>query len=153
CMPAERAAVPRGIARWARPAGDRRGAICTINRQSGAGGAEAIRTARAGDVLALDSEGRRGDDAAMESSRAASAPRSIADTPPADGPSPDVVPVDVLIGGAGMVGLSLAAALGGAGLEVALVDRADPAHHLDAAFDGRTSAIAYGSQQGLAGIG
>src|SRR5690606_14560737 len=55
--------------------------------------------------------------------------------------------------GAGMVGLTLAAALGGAGLEVALVDRADPAHHLDAAFDGRTSAIAYGSQQGLAGIG
>ena len=65
----------------------------------------------------------------------------------------DALTVDVLIVGGGMVGSTLAAALGGAGLAVVLVDRADPGHQLEAAFDGRTSAIAHGSQRGLAAIG
>jgi 2-octaprenyl-6-methoxyphenol hydroxylase len=65
----------------------------------------------------------------------------------------DVLIVDVLIVGGGMVGLTLAAALGGAGLAVALVDREAPARQSAAAFDGRTSAIAYGSQRSLAALG
>jgi len=60
---------------------------------------------------------------------------------------------DVLIVGGGMVGLTLAAALGEAGLDVVLVDRADPRRLLDAAFDGRTSAIAHGSKRALEAIG
>ena len=60
---------------------------------------------------------------------------------------------EVLVIGGGMVGLTLASALAGAGLEVILVDRARPESMTDAAFDGRTSAIAYGSQRMLAGLG
>ncbi len=64
-------------------------------------------------------------------------------------PSADRTQADVLIVGGGMVGLSLAAALGGAGLTVAVVDREDPAIALAAAYDGRASAIAYGSRRVL----
>jgi 2-octaprenyl-6-methoxyphenol hydroxylase len=60
---------------------------------------------------------------------------------------------EVLVAGGGMVGLTLASALAGAGIEVVVVDRADPGDQLDAAFDGRSSAIARGSQQALTGIG
>ncbi len=60
---------------------------------------------------------------------------------------------EVLIVGGGMVGLTLGLTLAGAGVEVVVVDRADPAAVQDAAFDGRSSAIAYGSQQALAGAG
>ena len=60
---------------------------------------------------------------------------------------------EVLIVGGGLVGLSLAVALADAGVEVLLVDREDPAAQLDEGFDGRSSAIARGSQQALAGIG
>ena len=63
------------------------------------------------------------------------------------------VTCDVAVVGAGMVGLTLAAALGGAGLAVALID----AQHLGAlkarARDGRTSAIASGSRAALARAG
>jgi 2-octaprenyl-6-methoxyphenol hydroxylase len=59
----------------------------------------------------------------------------------------------VLVIGGGMVGLTLASALAGAGLEVIVVDRARPESMTDAAFDGRTSAIAYGTQRMLAGLG
>ncbi len=52
-----------------------------------------------------------------------------------------------------MVGMTLAAALAGAGLSVVLVDAAPPARRAAAASDGRSSAIAYGSQQALSGIG
>ncbi|MDH3593500.1 MAG: UbiH/UbiF/VisC/COQ6 family ubiquinone biosynthesis hydroxylase [Rhodospirillales bacterium] len=60
---------------------------------------------------------------------------------------------EVLIVGGGMVGLTLGLTLAGAGVEVVVVDRADPATVQDAAFDGRASAIARGSQQALSGAG
>lgn len=69
-----------------------------------------------------------------------------------DPASPDVR-VEVCIVGGGMVGATLAAALGGAGIAVALVDRLDPAKVISAEFDGRSSAIAHGSMRALAGIG
>ena len=52
-----------------------------------------------------------------------------------------------------MVGMSLAAALGGAGLRVVLVDRADPAGFRAPDHDARASAIALGSRRVLEGIG
>ena len=60
---------------------------------------------------------------------------------------------ELVIVGGGLVGLTLATACAGAGLAVAVIDREDPARLVDAAFDGRTSAIAFGSQRILAGIG
>ena len=60
---------------------------------------------------------------------------------------------DVLIAGGGLVGLTLAIALGRAGLDVIAVDREDPAQVLDAAFDGRASAIAHASRRALEAIG
>src|SRR5215475_5338793 len=60
---------------------------------------------------------------------------------------------DVAIVGGGMVGMTLATALGGAGLNVVIVDAEAPAAMTAAPFDGRSSAIAFGSQQVLAGIG
>lgn len=60
---------------------------------------------------------------------------------------------EVLIVGGGLVGLSLGLTLAGAGMEVVVVDREDPATALAAAFDGRASAIARGSKQALAGAG
>ena len=47
----------------------------------------------------------------------------------------------------------LGIACAGAGLATAIVDREDPAAALDPQFDGRSSAIAYGSQQVLAALG
>ncbi len=61
--------------------------------------------------------------------------------------------VDVAIVGGGMVGGTLAAALAEAGLAVALIDRADPAAQLDAAFDGRTVAIAHATHRLLQATG
>ena len=60
---------------------------------------------------------------------------------------------ELLIAGAGLNGLLLGIACAGAGLAVALVDREDPRRMLDQGFDGRSSAIAYGSQQVLAALG
>src|SRR5215470_3474474 len=60
---------------------------------------------------------------------------------------------DVAIVGGGMVGMTLAAALGSAGLAVVIVDAEAPAAMTAAPFDGRSSAIAFGSQQVLAGVG
>ncbi|TCS64834.1 2-octaprenyl-6-methoxyphenyl hydroxylase [Varunaivibrio sulfuroxidans] len=72
--------------------------------------------------------------------------------------SPDTSPdapleVDVLVVGGGLVGATLAIALAGAGITVALVDRENPAAVLRAQFDGRCSAIAQASQQVLRGLG
>ncbi|WP_374653161.1 UbiH/UbiF/VisC/COQ6 family ubiquinone biosynthesis hydroxylase [Dongia sp.] len=58
-----------------------------------------------------------------------------------------------MIVGGGLVGMAMAAALGGAGIPVTLVESEKLPDLTRAAFDGRSSAIAYGSQQVLAGIG
>jgi 2-octaprenyl-6-methoxyphenol hydroxylase len=60
---------------------------------------------------------------------------------------------DVVIVGGGLVGLTLAAALGGAGLRVAVIDRERPAVAAADPFDGRGSAIAWGSARVLRAIG
>ncbi|MHB1219308.1 MAG: UbiH/UbiF/VisC/COQ6 family ubiquinone biosynthesis hydroxylase [Alphaproteobacteria bacterium] len=64
-----------------------------------------------------------------------------------------MIQADVLIVGGGMAGQTLAAALGGAGLEVVLVDRERPAEARTLAHDGRTSAIAFGAMRALDAIG
>jgi len=61
--------------------------------------------------------------------------------------------VDVLIAGGGLVGGTLACGLSQGGLSVAVVDMQAPADGLDAAFDGRASAIALSSQRVLDGLG
>lgn len=60
---------------------------------------------------------------------------------------------DVVISGGGLAGLTLAAALSGAGLSVEVVDAQTPEKVLSAPFDGRASAIAAGSRHILEGIG
>jgi len=60
---------------------------------------------------------------------------------------------EIAIVGGGLSGLSLGIACAAAGIETAVIDREDPAKFRDAAYDGRTTAIAYGSQQVLEGIG
>ncbi|HEX6441865.1 MAG TPA: UbiH/UbiF/VisC/COQ6 family ubiquinone biosynthesis hydroxylase [Stellaceae bacterium] len=61
--------------------------------------------------------------------------------------------VELVVAGGGLVGMLLGLACAGAGLEVAVIDRQDPTAMLDDRFDGRTSAIAYGSRLVLDGIG
>jgi len=61
--------------------------------------------------------------------------------------------VELLIAGGGLTGLLLGAACGGAGLTVGVVDRQDPAESIRDDFDGRSSAIAHGSQRVLDAIG
>lgn len=74
-------------------------------------------------------------------------------------PGPDdsgpagAIAAEALIVGGGLVGMTLACALADAGLTVVLVDAEEPAGRLDAGHDGRASAIAFGSQRILAGIG
>lgn len=63
------------------------------------------------------------------------------------------IQADVVVVGAGMVGGALAVALAGAGIRVALIDRADPRALTSEGRDGRASAIALGSQRALSGIG
>jgi 2-octaprenyl-6-methoxyphenol hydroxylase len=60
---------------------------------------------------------------------------------------------DVVIVGGGLVGLSLGLALARAGLAVAIVDRETLAASAADAFDGRSSAIAWGSHVVLATLG
>src|SRR5688572_17448833 len=52
---------------------------------------------------------------------------------------------DVLIGGGGLVGQTLALALDSAGVSVAVVDASKPAETLAEHFDGRAFAIAFAS--------
>jgi 2-octaprenyl-6-methoxyphenol hydroxylase len=66
---------------------------------------------------------------------------------------PDDIPADILIVGGGLVGLALAQALGGAGLRVVVIDRERPAAAAADRFDGRASAIAWGSAQVLRAVG
>ncbi|QIL01573.1 ubiquinone biosynthesis protein UbiH [Sphingomonas sinipercae] len=60
---------------------------------------------------------------------------------------------DVIILGGGLVGLALAAALDASGLSAIVVDPADPDQRLDAAFDGRTSAVSSSSMRMLEATG
>jgi 2-octaprenyl-6-methoxyphenol hydroxylase len=77
----------------------------------------------------------------LDSASAARHPRAMADD------------AELVIAGAGLSGMLLAVACAGAGLEVAVVDPQDPAAMLTPGFDGRTSAIAYGSRLVFDGIG
>ncbi|MEO6247886.1 MAG: FAD-dependent monooxygenase [Sphingomicrobium sp.] len=52
---------------------------------------------------------------------------------------------DVIILGGGLVGLALAAALDSSGLSSSIIDPADPDARIDAAFDGRTTAVSSSS--------
>lgn len=61
--------------------------------------------------------------------------------------------VDVAIVGAGLVGATLACALGAHGVRTALVDRLDPAAMTHDRFDGRASAVAASGQRLLEAIG
>ena len=60
--------------------------------------------------------------------------------------------VELLIAGGGLTGLLLGVACASAGLAVAVVDRQEPAATLGERFDGRSSAIAYGSRKVLDGL-
>jgi len=83
---------------------------------------------------------------AMARARNASNPAGRRKSPPREH-------ADVLVVGGGMVGLTLAKALASGGLDVVVVDRADPAALAAASFDGRASAIAHASQRLLAALG
>ncbi len=74
------------------------------------------------------------------------------DTPQRSSPLSDERTELAVVGG-GLVGMTLAIALADAGIEVVVIDREDPATMLAEPFDGRTTAIAFGSQQVLAAIG
>lgn len=65
----------------------------------------------------------------------------------------DTLRVDVVVVGGGLVGLSLGHALASAGIEVAVVDREEPAIAANDAYDGRAFAISYGSRRILDGLG
>src|SRR5260221_13017707 len=84
--------------------------------------------------------------ALLDKPSAAPHPRAMAD-------APSETRVELIVVGGGLVGLTLAIACAEAGIEVAVIDREDPATMLAEPFDGRTTAIAHGSQQVLAGIG
>ncbi|HTQ12977.1 MAG TPA: FAD-dependent monooxygenase [Rhizomicrobium sp.] len=60
---------------------------------------------------------------------------------------------DVIIGGGGMVGATLALALAQGGLKVAVADPVPPAATVDAKFDGRVSALSYSSVRMLDALG
>jgi 2-octaprenyl-6-methoxyphenol hydroxylase len=61
--------------------------------------------------------------------------------------------VDVLILGGGMVGMSLAVALAGAGIETAVVERNAPGEDQEEGFDGRTCSLAHASAMIFQGLG
>ena len=63
------------------------------------------------------------------------------------------IDAEILIVGGGMAGMTLASALAGAGVAVAVVDRERPAATVSHGYDGRASAIAHASAQALKGIG
>jgi len=60
---------------------------------------------------------------------------------------------DVVIGGGGMVGLTLALALARGGLRVVVADPVPPSKTVDAAFDGRVSALSFSSVRMLEALG
>jgi 2-octaprenyl-6-methoxyphenol hydroxylase len=60
---------------------------------------------------------------------------------------------DVLIVGGGLAGLTLAVALGGAGIDVTVAERASLDATVDPGFDGRVTAVSYASWKLLQAIG
>jgi 2-octaprenyl-6-methoxyphenol hydroxylase len=60
---------------------------------------------------------------------------------------------DIVVLGGGLAGLPCAIACAGAQLRTIVIDREPPGHQLAEPFDGRSSAIAYGSQRVLDSIG
>lgn len=60
---------------------------------------------------------------------------------------------DAVIIGGGLVGLTLGCALASGGIDTVVIEREEPVNFKDAAYDGRASAIAYGSAQVFKGIG
>src|ERR1051326_1134619 len=60
---------------------------------------------------------------------------------------------ELIIAGGGLNGMLLAIACAGAGLSTIVIDRQDPAAMTTDRFDGRTSAIAYGSRLVFYGVG
>jgi 2-octaprenyl-6-methoxyphenol hydroxylase len=60
---------------------------------------------------------------------------------------------DVIVGGGGIVGLTLALALAQGGLKVVVADPAPASAMLDAKFDGRVSALSYSSVRMLEALG
>ena len=60
---------------------------------------------------------------------------------------------ELLIAGGGLNGMLLGVAVAEAGLKTAIIDRQDPAATIAETFDGRASAIAYGSKLVLEGAG
>ena len=94
----------------------------------------------------LDNVARRAEVSAMAYDRRAANPAGTGKARPREH-------ADVLVVGGGMVGLTLATALASGGLDVVVIDRADPAALAAASFDGRASAIAHASQRLLAVLG
>lgn len=109
-----------------------------LGRKSKAAGLDATGL----DATGLDKAMRRGNSAPMA--------RNTASGQAHGG---DKAATEVLISGGGMVGLTLGIALAGAGVDVVILEPNDPETTTDAAFDGRSSAIARGTQQLLAALG
>ena len=66
---------------------------------------------------------------------------------------PEAIRADVLVVGGGLVGGTLACALADTGISSAVVDVADPASVVAAAFDGRASAISLTSRRLFEAVG
>lgn len=66
---------------------------------------------------------------------------------------PDTQNYDVIIAGAGMVGMSMAISLAKSGMNIAVVEKDNTIKQFEAEFDGRVSAIALGSKHILDNIG
>ncbi|MGD8875613.1 MAG: FAD-dependent monooxygenase, partial [Gammaproteobacteria bacterium] len=60
---------------------------------------------------------------------------------------------DVIILGGGMVGASLACALSGQGLRIAVIEGVAPATRAEPGYDDRAIALAYGTRRILDGLG
>jgi 2-octaprenyl-6-methoxyphenol hydroxylase len=67
--------------------------------------------------------------------------------------SQNTLKFDVIISGGGLVGLSLALALDQGGLQVAVIDRLEPATQLEASFDGRAAAIGFATYRMMGSLG
>ena len=67
--------------------------------------------------------------------------------------SPASIEADIIVVGAGLIGATLACGLSGQGLNVILIDKADPRGSIAPTFDGRASAVAQASRVALDGLG